>query len=99
MSMSRGVGLLGRHVRRRADDGAGVAQGLVGQAELGRLGHAEVDDLGRRSAVDLGDHDVGGLEVAVDDPLLVGVLHRLADGDEQLEPGVGPGAACGRSSR
>ena len=25
------------------------------------------------------DQDVGGLEVAVDDPLLVGVLHRLAD--------------------
>ncbi len=28
-----------------------------------------------------------GLQVAVDDPLLVGVLHRLADGDEQLQPG------------
>ena len=30
--------------------------------------------------------DVGGLEVAVDDPLLVGVLHRPADQDEQLQP-------------
>ena len=28
-----------------------------------------------------------GLEVAVDDPLLVGVLHGLADRDEQLQPG------------
>ena len=28
----RRVGLLGRHVRRRADDRAGVAQALVGQA-------------------------------------------------------------------
>src|SRR5215813_13576412 len=29
---------------------------------------------------------VGGLEVAVDDALLVGVLHRLADGQKQLQP-------------
>ena len=35
-----------------------------------------------------GDQDVGGLQVAVDDPLLVGVLHRLADRHEQLEPGA-----------
>jgi hypothetical protein len=45
----------------------------------GRLGDAEVDDLGHRLAVLLGDEDVGRLEVAVDDALLVGVLHRLAD--------------------
>ena len=32
------------------------------------------------------DQDVAGLEVAVDDGLLVGVLHALADLDEQLEP-------------
>ena len=32
------------------------------------------------------DQDVGGLDVAVDDPLLVGVLDRLADADEQLQP-------------
>ena len=37
-------------------------------------------------AVDQRDQDVGGLEVAVDDPLLVGVLHGVADRDEQLEP-------------
>ena len=32
------------------------------------------------------DQHVGRLEVAVDDPLLVRVLHRLADLDEQLQP-------------
>ena len=39
------------------------------------------------SSCDL-DQDVGGLEVAVDDPLLVRVLHRRADLAEQGEPGV-----------
>ena len=52
----------------------------------GRLGHAEVDHLRHRLAVVQGDQDVGRLEVAVDDALLVGVLHRLADRDEQLQP-------------
>ncbi len=54
---------------------------------LRRLGDPEVDDLRGGPAVHLGDQDVAGLQVAVDDPLLVGVLHRLADGDEQLQPG------------
>jgi len=31
------------------------------------------------------DHDVRRLEVAVDDPLLVSVLNRLADTDEQRQ--------------
>ena len=51
-----------------------------------RLGHAEVDHLRHRPAVVQGDQDVGRLEVAVDDALLVGVLDRLADRDEQLQP-------------
>ena len=36
-----------------------------------------------------GDQDVGGLEVAVDDPLAVGVLDRLADREEQFQPVAG----------
>jgi len=32
-----------------------------------------------------GDQDVGGLEVAVDDPFLMGVLDGLADQDEQIK--------------
>ena len=61
-------------------------QRLLGQLLADRLGDAEVDDLGHRLAVVQRDQDVGRLEVAVDDPLLVGVLDRLADGDEQLQP-------------
>ena len=33
-----------------------------------------------------GDQDVGGLDVPVDHPFLVRMLHRLANLDEQLEP-------------
>ncbi len=42
--------------------------------------------LGTGMVVVEGDQDVTGLDVAVDDALLVRVLDRLADGDEQLEP-------------
>ena len=58
-------------------------------ALAGRLGDAEVDHLGRRPAVDERDQHVRRLDVAVDDPLLVGVLDRPADRDEQLQPLAG----------
>ena len=45
------------------------------------------------------DQDVGRLEVAVDDPLLVGVLDRLADLDEQLQPLADVEAVAGRRTR
>ena len=32
------------------------------------------------------DQHVGRLEVAVNNPLLMGMLHRLTDGDEQFQP-------------
>ena len=51
-----------------------------------RLGDAEVDHPRHGPAVDLGDQDVGRLEVAVEDRLLVGMVHRVADRHEQLEP-------------
>ena len=57
-----------------------------GQLAADGLGHAEVDDLGHRLAVDDGHQDVRRLEVAMDDALLMGVLHGLADGDEQFQP-------------
>ena len=61
-------------------------QRLLGQLLPGGLGDAEVDDLGHRPAVVQRDQDVRRLEVAVDDALLMGVLHGLADVDEQLQP-------------
>ena len=74
-------------------------QRLLGQLLAGRLGDAEVDDLDDRLVVVQGDQHVGRLEVAVDDPLLVGVLHRLADADEQFQPLPRRADGSGRSSR
>ena len=42
--------------------------------------------LGTGSVVVRGDEDVGGFQVAVDDPLLMRVLDGLADLHEQLQP-------------
>ncbi len=66
-----------------------VNSALLGQPHAaGGLGQAEVDHLGHRLIVMGLDQDVGGLEVAVDDPLLVRVLHRRAHLAEQREPGA-----------
>src|SRR5262249_12444404 len=79
--------LLGRHVLQRAYDIAKAGdQRLLGQALPGRLGDAKVDDLRHRPAVVDGDQHVGRLGGVVDGRLLVGILHRLADGEEQLQP-------------
>jgi hypothetical protein len=49
------------------------------------LGHAKVDHLGHRPAVVQRDQDIGGFQIAMDDALLMRVLHRLADRHEQLQ--------------
>ncbi len=81
------AGLLGRHVGRRAEEdsrlrrvgreGGGVLD-LRGRGarRVHRLGEAEVEDLDLSVGREL---HVGGLEVAVDDPLLVRGLERLGD--------------------
>ena len=62
-------------------------QAVLGQLQpAGRLGQAEVDHLGHRCAVVALDQDVRRLQVAVDDPLLVGVLHGRADLAEERQP-------------
>ena len=83
------LGLLGRHVRRRAEDGADfggvvvvrrhhrVGGDLAAAREI--LGQPPVDEHGLAEAA---DEHVGGLEVAVDDALAVRVGHRLGDGDD-----------------
>jgi hypothetical protein len=66
-------GLLGRHIARGADDGA--RHGDLRMA-LQRLGEAEVHDVGLAVLV---EHDVVGLDVAVDDAARVGVLDGAGD--------------------
>ena len=80
------LGLLGAHVLDRADNlpQAGEHR-LLGQLTSGGFGHTEINDLGYRAAVVQRDQDVTRLDVAVDDALLMRVLHGLADGDEQLQ--------------
>ena len=74
--------LLRAHVLQRADHRPVLGEeGPLGELLLGRLGHAEVDHLGDRLAVVQRDHHVRRLDVAVDDPLLMRVLDRLADRD------------------
>ena len=69
------------------DAAEGGEQRVLGQLQPARrLGQAEVDHLRHRLAVVALDQDVRRLQVAVDDPLLVGVLHRRADLHEQVEP-------------
>ncbi len=72
--------LLRRHVMRRAEHEirlGGEGHGLDA-SRCERLGDAEVDDLGHRTAIHLSDEDVGGLEVAMNDAFLMGVLHGTA---------------------
>ena len=65
-------------------------EGALGERLARRLGQAEVDDLGRGPAALLHRHqDVGGLQIAMDDPLLVGVLDALADLDDEVEAILG----------
>ena len=84
--------LLGRHVLERAEHDPALGQRLAG-LHLGRrtgcardrpraggrerLGEAEVEELDAR----LRQHDVAGLEVAVDDPLPVRLVERVGDLD------------------
>ena len=85
--------LLRRHVGDRTHRGAGARQGVIrhGGRHLGlgvrprfrgQLGEAEVEDL---HIAALGDEDVGRLDVAMDDPGLVGSVERIGHLDAQLE--------------
>jgi hypothetical protein len=89
-----GGGLLGRHVRGRAEGDAGGSE-LVFARRLGhRLGDAEV----HHHRVAAGEHDVLGLDVAVDYAARVGGRQRLGDlaqepdrlGHRQLAPAGEP---------
>ena len=77
--------LLGAHVVGRPEELAGEGQAGQGQqVGIGGAGHAEVEDL---RLTGLLHEDVGGLEVAVDDAPVVGVLHGVADPRHQAQAG------------
>ena len=89
------LGLLGRHVGRRPEDlathGGGESQGggvgrrphrVIGDVGHQRLGQTEVEDL---DVPGRGHLDVGGLEVAVDDALLVRCLEAFRDLQEERD--------------
>ena len=59
---------------------------LVGELLADGLGDAEVDDLGHRHAVVQRHQDVGGLQVAVDDPFWWACCTAWQTLDEQLQP-------------
>ena len=80
-------GLLGAHVLQRPDELAVPRERRpLGQLLPGRLRHAEVDDLGDRLFVVASHQHVRRLQITMDDPLLVRVLHRVADRDEKFQP-------------
>ena len=76
-------GLLGRHVLGRAEHGARAGQARLGGAPPsagGDLRDAEVDDLDEvGAAVAIGQEHVLGLEIAVDDALVVRGAERARD--------------------
>ncbi|MBK9376637.1 MAG: hypothetical protein IPN03_23695 [Holophagales bacterium] len=70
---------VGRRHRRRVHErwrAREVGGGSAPRGRVHRLGEAEVEDLDRSLRCEL---DVGGLEVTVDDPLVVGRFQRLGD--------------------
>jgi hypothetical protein len=88
--------LLGRHVGDRPGEIGVDRRGapFVPSGELGQReedpGQPEIQDLERPLRV---DHDVLGLEVAVDDPPGVGCGHGVGHGDGDLEEAVERDAA------
>ena len=84
--------LFRRHVLRRAHDlrfqrhRSTEAAGRSGGAGINSLGNAEVDDLGDRPIVHARYQNVPGLEITMDDPLLVRMLYGQARLFDQLQP-------------
>src|SRR5262249_26689746 len=74
--------LFGGHVVERADGGAGA--GDAEEVLVHGAGQAHVGQLDEQPAAFLDDEEVGGLDVAVDDVLVVGVPQGAAALDDDL---------------
>ncbi len=60
-------------------------QRLLGERLVHRFRQAEVDDLGHWSVVVGRDQNIRRFQIAVDDPLLMGVLDSMADFHEEFQ--------------
>lgn len=79
--------LLRAHVRRGPDElPVRREQRLLRQTLVRGLGDPEINDLGDWGPVVKRDQHVGRLDVAMDDPLVVGVVDGLADVGEEIQP-------------
>ena len=88
--MSAQFRLLRTHVGRRADHLVVASeQGFFGEPLGNGFGYTKINHFGHRLPIQHCDHDVGWLEIAVDDAFLVRVLDGVADLDEQFEPAAG----------
>ncbi len=85
--MGTRVRLLGAHVTRRANEGAGAGQHprVVGIRSHG-LRQTEIDDVRCGPAVVLDDQKIRWFQIAVDDGLLMRVLDAFTRGEEQVQP-------------
>jgi hypothetical protein len=82
--------LLRTHGGRRANELMQLCiNRRVGQATFGCFRDAEINHLWHRHPIVQRDEDVRRLDVAVDDALLVRVLNRVANFDEQIKPFLG----------
>jgi hypothetical protein len=79
------LGLLRTHVGGGADQ-VGIAgkERLFRQLLVGGFGNAEVNHLGERFTIMARNHDIGRFDIPMDDAFGVGVLHGLADLEEQV---------------
>ena len=82
-----GIGLLRTHVSGRPHKMSQLReQGLSGILRRGRLRQSEVDDPRHRFAVHFHHQNVCRLQIAMDDGLLMRVLHAFAGLDEKFKP-------------
>ena len=81
--------LLGAHVPQRSEDVAGHRQAAVGL-------HARQAEIGDPEVAMHVNQQVGGLDVAVDDPLAMGIIEGLGGLQAQVGHGAEIGTAAGR---
>ncbi len=85
--LARRQGMLRIHVLRRAVHRPDLREYGVGSQLLGeRLGHAEVYNLGRGLTIQFRDQNVVRFQIAVNDGLLMGLLHTFAKLHEEFQP-------------